>query len=150
MGPTASTADPRALRPSSPWGHDDHDDDEHRQSFLPGGAAGQAGKSGPSAPRFSRPALHGPPGPVENYKRVTPNLRRGPAGRKRSASGPAVVGHNGGAMSDDKPKQHFPTPEERDERHKIEDVSPEDALKILLGTPDDGERGESSPERDRP
>jgi len=32
-----------------------------------------------------------------------------------------------------KPKQHFPTPEERDERHKIEDVSPEDALKILLG-----------------
>jgi hypothetical protein len=35
-----------------------------------------------------------------------------------------------------KPKQHFPTPEERDERHKIEDVSPEDALKVLLGSKD--------------
>jgi hypothetical protein len=38
-----------------------------------------------------------------------------------------------------KPKQHFPTPEERDERHKIEDVRPEDALKILLGAGDDRE-----------
>jgi hypothetical protein len=38
-----------------------------------------------------------------------------------------------------KPKQHFPTAEERDERHKIEDVSPEDAVKILLGAVDDRE-----------
>jgi hypothetical protein len=42
-------------------------------------------------------------------------------------------------MSEKKPKQHFPTPEERDERHKIEDVSPEEALKILMGAPDDRE-----------
>ena len=35
-----------------------------------------------------------------------------------------------------RPKQHFPTPEERDERHKIEDVSPEDAIKILLRAAD--------------
>jgi hypothetical protein len=38
-----------------------------------------------------------------------------------------------------KPKQHFPTPEERDERHKIEGVSEEDALKILLRPLDDRE-----------
>jgi hypothetical protein len=44
------------------------------------------------------------------------------------------------------PRQHFPTPEERDERHKIEDVSPEEALKILLGT-DSGRDKEDPPER---
>jgi hypothetical protein len=45
----------------------------------------------------------------------------------------------------DKPKQHFPTPEERDERHKIEDVSPEDALKILMGAGNDRELDEEEP-----
>ena len=45
-----------------------------------------------------------------------------------------------------RPKQHFPTSEERDERHKIDGVSEEDALKILLGTSDDRELDES----DRP
>jgi hypothetical protein len=47
-----------------------------------------------------------------------------------------------------KPKQHFPTPEERDERHKIEDLSPEDALRILLG-PLDPELDEAPPEADK-
>jgi hypothetical protein len=41
-----------------------------------------------------------------------------------------------------KPKQHFPTPEERDERHKIEGVSEEEAVKILLGGLNDRELDE--------
>jgi hypothetical protein len=47
-----------------------------------------------------------------------------------------------------KPKQHFPTPEERDERHKIEDVTPEEALRILLGAghDDDDELNEGNRE----
>jgi hypothetical protein len=44
-----------------------------------------------------------------------------------------------------KPKQHFPTPEERDERHKIEGVSEEEALKILLGVRNDHEPDEEEP-----
>lgn len=45
-----------------------------------------------------------------------------------------------------KPKQHFPTPAERDERHKIDDVSEEEALKILLGAPNDPELVDSEEE----
>jgi hypothetical protein len=37
------------------------------------------------------------------------------------------------------PKQHFPTPDERDGRVKIEGVSEEEALKILLGALNDPE-----------
>jgi hypothetical protein len=60
---------------------------------------------------------------------------------------PSRRGRNFMSEPKQKPKpegQHFPTAEERDERHKIEDVSPEDALKILMGA-QDGELDEKEP-----
>jgi hypothetical protein len=45
-----------------------------------------------------------------------------------------------------KPKQHFPTSKERDERTRI-DTDPEEALKILLGTANDRELDEDEQKR---
>lgn len=42
-------------------------------------------------------------------------------------------------MPRNQPSQHDPTPDERDERVKVDGVSEEDTLKILLGAPNDRE-----------
>jgi len=50
--------------------------------------------------------------------------------------------------SQPKPSQHDPSPEERDERVRVDGVSEEDALRILLGATGDRELDEEDRRED--